>query len=637
MFRCGGMWTLVVLLSASWASVAGGQEARSAPPGRPWDVKGSLEVEFRDRAKAAGKDVAKLKELATWCLAQGAPHLVSKTFEATQLTPEIAPLLGYQPDSNPPALADVARFGATPRVLPALVPLVPKRKNDLLAAKDKPLKVANQSTYFDLTSDLDSSVLDLHSKMLNDYYRSMKSRFRVYPETNVDVVVYANRADYLLDYVLSAGKSGENTLGYFVPAYRALFFYDDPYNRDEISLIARHECTHLLFDVAYKSSRIPDWLNEGMACYLAGDGEHARGGYTMRLVVELAAQSSSKGFDLLPLFTVRHDDLKYEHYAQAWVMVLYLQSSGRGEKFQKFLVALRDKLTPEATEADGIRIVREELEAAFAESSTSLAEGCATFVKERMNFQRPDQLLELGLAFGQRARYEKPGLPVDRLTEASALALKEAIPNLTGPELARARLGEAWLLIHRANQSKADSRGWRITLLALIDRLKSMPTLVDESQVGILIRDAIEWAAVAAGTKAPKNKPRDLVVELRELAAKKKGAEAEELQVLAVIVEDLLEIAYGRLSKALELDPLHRRAGRQWVMLSMEAAPHKLKEVYPLLKLLVERDSSDEAIATLGVAYIGLGNAQFGKSLLKRASEFTAQPASIAEMLDWQQ
>jgi len=637
MIRCGGMWALVVFVSASGIFEAKGQESPTAPPGRPWDVKGSLDGEFRDRVKAAGKDVTKLKELATWCLEQGAPHLVSKTFESTQLTPEIAPLLGYQPDSNPPALADVARFSATPRVLPALLPLVAKRKKDLLAAKDRSLKLANQSTYFDLTSDLDSSILDQHSKMLNDYYRSMKSRFRVYPETNVDVVIFASRSDYLRDYAMAEGKSGENILGYFLPGIRALFFYDDPYDRDEISLVARHECTHLLFDVAYKSSRIPDWLNEGMACYLAGDGEHARGGYTMRLVAELAAQSSSKGFDLMPLFTVKHDDLKYEHYAQSWVMVLYLQSSGRNEKFQKFLVALRDKLTPEAKEADGIRIVREELEAAFTESSASLAEGCATFVKERMNFQRPDQLLELGLAFGQRARYEKPGLPVDQLTEASALALKEAIPNLKGDELARAKLGEAWLLLHRASASKADSRGWRITLLSLVERLKSMPTLVDESQVAILIRDAVEWAALAAGTQPPKNKPRDLVAELRNLAAKKKGAEAEELMVLTVIVEDLLEIAYGRLSKALEIDPLHRRAGRQWVMLSMKAAPHKLKEVYPLLKLLVERDASDEALATLGVAYIGLGNAQFGKSLLKRASEFTAQPASIAELLAWQQ
>jgi hypothetical protein len=115
----------------------------------------------------------------------------------------------------------------------------------------------------------------------------------------------------------------------------------------------------------------------------------------------------------------------------------------------------------------------------------------------------------------------------------------------------------------------------------------------------------------------------------------RKGVEAERLRGHVVAVEDLLEIAYGRLAKALENDPLHRRASREWTMLSMETTPAKLHEIFALLKLAVERDPSDDAMATLGVAYIGLGNRTFGDAMLDRAASFTAQPAGIAELMAW--
>lgn len=611
------------------------QSGATAPAGRPWDVKGALASEFRDRLKAAGTDASKLKEVAAWCVEQGAPHLVARTFESTPLAADHATLLGHVPEADPPALADAARYGAASRTLPTLVPLDPKRKKELLAAKDKPIKLANQSTYFDLNSDLDGTVLDQHSKMLNDYYRAMKNRFRAYPETNVDVVIYANRSDYLHDYARATNKSGENVLGYFVPDWRTLFYYDDPYDRDEVALIARHECTHLLFDIAYADRPIPDWLNEGMACYLAGDGELARGGYTMRLVLELAVQASQAKFELAPVFSVPHMSFKYEQYAQAWAMITFLNAPGRGEKFQKFLVALRDTLDPEAKEAKLITSVREQLELAFGESAESLAEGCERYVTESMSFQRPDQQLELGLSALERARFEKPGMPVERLVETAATGLRAAIPTLQGADLARARLGLLQIKLLRADLDKAKADGWRLALRAIADDLKALPTLVDESQVGEVARAAIARVSAVLDLKSPKGKPRDIVAQLREVAAKSKGLDAEKYKAFTVIVEDLLEVAYSRLGKALEVDPLHRRAGRQWVQLSMEAAPHKLLEIYPLLKLLVERDASDEALATLGVAYIGLGNAQFGKSLLKRSSEFTAQPNLIAELLAW--
>jgi hypothetical protein len=631
-----GVIRATIVISSWIAIVSGAAFAQVGAPGRPWDVKERLALEFKDRLKAAGNDAAKRKEVASWCLEQGMPHLVPRAFESVPLSAETAPLLGFVPDSNPPALVDAARFSPAARPLPTLRSLDPKRKKELLAAKDRSLRLANQSTYFDLTSDLDAEVLDVHSKMLNDYYRTMKNRFRAYPETNVDVVVYANRADYLLDYAFSTKKSGENVLGYFVPAWRALFFYDDPYDRDEVALIARHECTHLLFHVAYGGRPIPDWLNEGMACYLAGDGENARGGYTMRLVLELAAQASQKSFDLKPVFSVKHANLKYEHYAQSWAMVYFLNSGSRGEKFQKFLLALRDGLDPEAKESQVIELVREQLEESFGESVESLAAGCARFVAETMAFQRPDQLLEIGLSAIVRLRFEKPGLPPEQWIETAAASLRSAMPSLAGGDLARARFGSLELKLARADLDKPTVDGWRLVLRSIVDELRTTPALVDEGQVGAFARAIVARVSEVLDAKAPKGKPRDLVAELKTRAEKLNGIEAERAKAFAVLVEDLLEIAYGRLAAALDADPLHRRAAMQWVLLSMEAAPHKLLEIHPLLKLLVERDASDDALATLGVAYIGLGNVVYGKALLKRASEFTVQPASISELMAWQ-
>lgn len=355
----------------------------------------------------------------------------------------------------------------------------------------------------------------------------------------------------------------------------------------------------------------------------------------MDLVIDLMAQldRSTTKIDKLP--TVDSAKFEYEYYPQSWALIYYLANGQRNELFQKFQAALRERVNAQMKPADCARAVTETLEDTLKGNFESLAKDCRAYFEKDFRISRPDQYADLAESALKRctlgAKYGNPAKLLDIASLANSVARNGSTPADL-PSLDHAAL---LTMLRRSELNKASFDGWRLTLRALVAGLKSLGPLTDEARVGQIVRIAL--ADVAGGLELPgkAGEPRDVIRQIHELGAKKQGREAEEWKAIGALCEDLLEIAYQRLAKAIDADPTHRSVAEQWVFLSLEAAPSKVAEIFPLLLLLNERDPSDENTAVLGLAYIGMGKANYGKGLLQQARLRTAQPALLAEYMAW--
>lgn len=634
--------SLAFAFSIAWLCVHAVRAEAGEQDERPWAVKESYSSQLERLRKEAGSDPAKKLELLKWTIGRGYWHSVVRDAEGIPDSPELRGILAIAAGSAAREPEELARFTPDPRVLPALIPLTPEKKKAILALRDRDFKPTKQSTYFDLSTDLDTKDLDVHSKTLNGYWRSLKNRFRAHLESNVDVFIYGSRDDYLRDYLIANEEIGESVLGFYMPAYRRLVYFDDRYGRDDVFVTATHECTHLLIDISFRGAPIPRWLHEGMACFCAADGESLRGRYTLQLVVDLMPLLKSPKANVARVTAVAHKDFKYEDYPQSWALVHYLNSGARMEKFQTFLTELRERVDHETTVADCSKITLEELEEAFGQDVRSLGEAASDYFRSAFRLERSDQRIDLAEATLRQARYVQVGVDRRAMLEAATVAIAATPSDREDPQVALRRAfcrAEAGVRLAEVADSSAEA--WRLVLRSLATDLKALGTLTDESEVAWLIRNALDRMAAQSGIRSTASKPRDLRVELRKKAdelmkSENEAARAATYRALAVITDDLLEIAYSRLAAALSNDPLHRRAAREWVLLSLTMAPAKLDEVFPLLLTVHAADPCDQNKAALGLAYIGMGNAAYGKSLLAEAVRLTAGPSELSLYFEWE-
>jgi hypothetical protein len=624
----------VLALAAIGSPQAGAGDADD-DRGRPWATKRDLEAEFEDLVRQ-GKDVPAVKTAVSFALEHGLWHRVPKLLlDSGTSDPTILAMVGIAIVDGKPMVEEMVRRGVTARAYASLPTLTKERKKELLKDKDRELKLANQSTNFDLWSDLDAETIDHHSKILNDYWRKMRNRFRAELPTNVDVFIFGTRSSYLLVYLQLYKKFGEHVLGFYMPKRLALVYFNDPYDQEEVIETALHECTHLLIDMSFREAPMPRWFHEGIASYMEADGERVVGIQPMARVLDLYRALDKDRVDYVKLVKRRHDDFEYEQYPESWSFVHFLNEEGRREKFQKALAALRLVVTAETTAEQALESTREVFEETYGETIESLGAGAIAYFQNRFAVGEPEQLVELANAAAQRSTWDPKRFDRRRMIDIAAAASLAAKGRAEGSLEARRQLVDLEIAVQRAILAKAGDDEWRIVARMLRDGLRALPLQPDESTVAVLIRRALQAMSAAAGLAGSEGKPRDLRGALETHVGVAPTSRKERIMALTPLVEDLLEIGFARLAAVLEKDPHHRRATREWMFLALEAAPQKAAEAFPLLVTLTERDPDDLALAMLGLSYLGFGNEKYGKALLEEAKERSGQPTELAAFLEY--
>jgi hypothetical protein len=562
---------------------------------RPWQAEQTLAEELELR-RGAANGPEEWRELAEWCARYGFfDAQLAALYEAGA-----APVTEGEPASVPVDLG-LATLNGTER-------------RALLHERDKPARLANKTTYFDLHTDLDTESQRFYAELLNGYYRSLRSRFAAWPGGAIDVILFRNRADYLLGFQRATGASFEHVLGFYVPGLKLLCFYDERHDRADVAVTARHECTHLLMDLAYDGAPVPKWLGEGLACFLAADGEAMRGVQTAgRLLLALESVQLAERPYLTELLETDYSRFGGAHYPPAWSWVHYLNvsSSASGRRWQKFLRRLRTDLDGEMDEDACRKQVKATFRDVFGDTA-ELQEGWDLYWGETFALRDAEQVLDFGWAALELSR---EGADRDR----APLRLdwsQRAFAALAGDSF-RARLGHAACLVERIDTDVAGPEALALGLRAVRDALRAVPAEGDDGRIGL-----VALAALRATKPVLALEDEPLPFDLRA-ALGPSGPKGEELVDLH---DDLLALAADSLRAALAADPAHRTAAHAWVELATEVAPAALEPVLATLRLLVQIDPDDRNLADLAVVQAQLGDPVWARKLFADAKERSVRP-----------
>lgn len=614
------MGVFALLLSAT--TLSGGLE-----DGKPWAPHPAPDRRVAERIRTATTPA----ELVAAVHAGLDLGLVATTLDAAidKLpkqggTGELGAALGLSFDGTRWRPVEAEQFAAIEPATQVQAPQLDDRtRSALLKRRFQEFKLVNKSTYFDLSSDLPAADIQPYTDDLNDFYRSLRNRFRANLAGNIDVVLFGDRSDYLLAYLRGFGKSGENVLGFYVPSVRRLVFYDDRYDRDAVALTARHECTHLLVDLSLSGANVAPWFDEGLACYLAANGPAAAGRYTaglMRTLQREAAANRWIGID--ELLNINHEKLKYVHYAFSWALVHFLNQGENATRFNAFVTALRTTLPGEADdEARGIAGTRRLFEDQFGAEHSFLDGEVRHYFLNDFRLERPDQYVAYGLdALTHAAANADVVRSIDDAADCFASVVTEDVG--LGRELAYGRLAA---MVARAENETPDLAAQRLLLRRLAEGLGAAEGRVDESQLVHLIRRALLVTRSVIRAKEDGCLREQLV---KSLAATPEASQ-DQLRAIIVLHDVLLERAFGVLARALAGDPLHQPAAHAWLLLALDCAPRRVREVFDHLQLLVDNDPDDRNLAALGLAYVALGKKPWGQAMLKRATDGSPRPGEL--------
>ncbi|MBK6941884.1 MAG: hypothetical protein IPH13_17030 [Planctomycetes bacterium] len=605
----------------------------------PWTIESRPAQQEKSLRNEAGRDAAKLSAHAAWCLEHGLYAAAAEALEDVQpLTPEAAKLLGLTDATNLESVAEAARFTPTPSwTVPALNVPKDKARADVVRSRMLPIRKAIQSTYFDLWSDLTDAELKPYSLELNGYYRAFKNQFSAYEPRPIDVLLFANRSDFLLDYALTTGWTAEHTLGYYRPDLQRLVFYHDARNRSEVFETARHECTHLLIDLSFHRAPLPRWFHEGVACYLGGGGLDAADPYTAGLVASLKRDlGPKKTVSLTKLFATPSEKFTYREYAVSWGVIYFLNAGRYQSSYPEFLKELRERCTAakDLSPAAAMELVTEVFRETITIDFTKFEDEFGRYFRDAFRFDKPAQLVDLTMACLDRSTDVSAEVERDEYREIARRALA-VVPDDLSPELLAKRHlthARAAALAAQAQDLRADSAVF--ALREVLEHLQAAPKLADESKRAAVVREALS----ALRPVARSSPQRGVAYDLREALVDRAEADPQRaplLKALTVVVDGLQEHAFSKLAAALNTDPLDVNAAEQWVWLALESCPARLADVVPTLILLNTADPSDRHRALLGVAYIGLGKREVGKRWVEEGQWLTAGPNMMQPYLDF--
>jgi hypothetical protein len=604
-----------------------------------WTIEKRPSSDASQRRKAAGSDAAQLLAHAQWCLEHGLyADAQSALDDIREPSPEAAQVLRLTDPAERTSFAEVARYAPQPTWNPPTLN-VPKDKprQDLIRARSLPIRKAIQSTYFDLWSDLPDAELKPYSLELNGYYRAFKNQFSAYEPRPIDVVLFANRSDYLLDYALASGRTAEHVLGYYLPDRQMLVFYHDARNRANVFETARHECTHLLIDLSFRRAPLPSWFHEGVACYLGGGGLDAAEPYTAGLVATLKrGLGSKKTVSLEHLFNIATEKFSYDEYAMSWGIIYFLNAGRYQSSYPAFLKELRERclaakeLTPDAAQKLVIEVFRDTVTIDFAKFESEFGQ----YFRDAFRFDKASQLIDLASACLDRSTYQKAEVDQEEFRELAWRALAAVPKDLAADLVGNYRLARARAAALSAKAQNVRAAAGLLALRDVLEQLTAAPKLSDESKRTAVIREALSGLRSVTRTSPT----RGTTFDLREALTKRVDTDTDQaaaLKALTVVIDGLLEHGFATLAAALNADPLDANAAEQWVWLAIEACPKRLEQIVPTLVLLNTADPSDRHRALLGVAYIGLGKPAAGKRWVEEGKWVTAGPNMMQPFLDF--
>ncbi|MEW6745144.1 MAG: hypothetical protein AB1486_20520 [Planctomycetota bacterium] len=596
---------------------------------KPWVFAMTSEQQYQSLSREQRKPEARFL-LARWCAQRGLFVEMEKEIEGVLAVnrddEEAQRLLGRERTGSGWTPEELRRFSVSlPELrIPDLAGIASKERELARGRVGNEIKLARRSGGFHLWSDLESELLKPYGDLLNEHYDRLKNRFQPHPGGDIDVLLFGNWSDFLYFFRRNTGKGGENVGGYYIPAARLLVLVDDPYDRDQVRNIVKHECTHLLIDLSYSGAAVPRWLHEGLACFLAGNGMEVSGRYTAGLILTLMDQLATGSAATLETL-LELDQFEYAHYATSWSWIYYLNRDATAGKFRRFMSDLRDKLSPEDDAAKGRATARAVLKSAFgADLSQHQTEWKSFFLRDFVLSSTP-QLLDLGWAALDK-RAETP--EAKRRFLETAHAAFDAVALGEAPD-ARARLGLLATAVERFALDKHSPATCRLALRTVIEGLRGLPQEDDEYLKAHVAHKALWAVRKSLGLPEKNREPFDFRKALLEKSLSK--SDVAEQRALAVLCDDALLFAFEALARTLQQNPLHRLAAYKWLWLAMDFCPAALPQIFETLRLLVEADPGDCNLAALGVAYAGLGRRSWGTMLFEEAKRLAVDPRHVAD------
>lgn len=595
---------------------------------QPWREIPPLPVQFDLRQQESSSDPEGLGALAAWCSANGLFDRQAELLRAARASDHEAafPLSGYVAQGDRWQPEELLRFSLNPD---ATLPDPPLPGEDLrrrlLRSTEREMKSSN-AAYFALETDLDPEATSLYGRLLDRHFGRLKTRFRAYTGEKVEVLLFAQRSDYLRFYDRHIGEGGENVLGFH--AGNGLYFYDDPSRRPEVFNTARHECTHLLIHRCFQESLVPRWLHEGMACYFAGDCEDAEGSYTAGLIWNLQQRlTQGPAFDLADLIELPNHSFQYPEYVLAWSWIYFLNTPRHEGRFQKFLKDLRERLPGGLSREDATTATTAVFREHYADTQALSAEWKDYFLRD-FALRTPVQHVDFAWYCAWTLAPSAPkGEEHTRALQMARLALS-ALPKLDEEDLReRAAATSILCAIRSLGAAPPDAGTLRQGLRRIVADLQAGPF---DSRPDLQARLAF-WAAyqlralLQAGPDGPAFDARTALLDAIQSA----GDEAPALRALVVLFDDLHRLAREAWCRTLKKNPLHQTAVHDWLFFALDLHPSSLPALFPYLQFLVEADPDDRNLAALAAAYAGLGDQPWSRVLWGRARDISVRASEL--------
>ena len=198
---------------------------------------------------------------------------------------------------------------------------------------------------------------------LPDVYDLVTSTLDYAPAGSMQIKVYATPEALVANTLLSLPLiRGWNEPG------EALKLFFDPAD-DSITSVVAHEFTHfVLFDRAgTKRTRMPWWLDEGTASFVARPLERDAGGPDNRLdqVRQWAVAGELADWEDMAVFETTPIDLWRFVYPMGYAMVTYVSDEYGGAKRNAWLAAMATERTIQEATPDVLGVTFDELDAGF--------------------------------------------------------------------------------------------------------------------------------------------------------------------------------------------------------------------------------------------------------------------------------
>jgi len=534
-----------------------------------------------------------------------------------------------------------------------------RRRKALDASPQTEFKLAKKAFRFDYWTDIDRDRCTEYVKLMNSYYDRLKGFFQITKtELGIEVLLFSRKADYLRFFNTFTGDSGEHVAGFFSFTYSFICFYDNQYD-DAVFNTAKHECTHLLMKQCLRGARPAIWLDEGMACYFAGDGPERSGSKSAEYLLTVRrAMNNGKVIPLSDLMEIDREDFEFKHYATAWSWIAYLHSQpDKKKKLGQLLRKLRQ-----------VAVDLEEDEDTDLDAQTNshfkkllgpperLQEGWAAWVNESLLPEGDSQKFEYTHQCLEHAYYGTKLTQTDRthaLREGEEWLRRTAeISDET--VAARCTLERAFSILARARCMGYKEREMAYAAaeaVGIVDDYLAAPANSPEAaalafDAGYIAQRGL-LAIWNAGDYEEDDSPAcdfDAILEAREtelvekidskrIRSSEKTFLKEELDTVRlhrICVQRLALVASCAYGQALAADPAHRPAAHLWLLLALEFAPSELDAVFAHIVARVEIDPNDVNMAALAAAYAAMGKPAFGRSILDRAYHITADKGGLS-------